>query len=304
MAKRRQPRPKPWAAKRRALKVPRRAMRVFPILAEGGERMLEESEQRLCLCAAKRHFGNEPRKNAGRRAAEWTSGGIVDVDPPATKLNRNAARKSAVGGDQRGDGAVSLGRLAEQHGNGKRLFPFIRRVQNSDLRNRRALRLGGERRGPDPFLRRLRRTHRFGDETIPGLQGSRRFAKRHDIAAADADIVDEELQTVLRMPGGGRLRTSDRAPRRVVEALIEAGEHDRTVWQMRDGLQELGGRRHGPGRARRDHRRRASRRARSLAASARIIRSRRWPGSISPHSERCAGQNSVAIFRNSSVIAQ
>ena len=270
--------------------------------------MLQQRQQRLRRAPRERRLGDQPRQHAGRRRAERPAGGIVDLDPPALQLDRHPARQAAVRRDQRGDLARRLGRAAQDRGDGERLLALVRRLDDADMpSSASAFSSLGKAGALAPALGRAGRAHRFRDEAARGCERRRRprRAARHR-SRRTPSVSSSFFRPYCGWPApaGSRSLGPIGVPALGVEVLVETGQHDGAVRQPRDRGEQRRRRRHRAGRAGGDDRRRRAVPRQAAPPRARISRSRRTPGSISPRSARCAGQNSVAIRRNSSVISQ
>jgi hypothetical protein len=98
---------------------------------------------------------------------------------------------------------------------------------------------------------------RLGDIALAVVRT--RSAQRNHLLARDADAAQQRLHGELRMLDRGRnarvavAAAADQLPGLRVEREVEAGQHDGAARELGDGGDQLGGRRHGAGRAGGDH---------------------------------------------------
>ena len=255
---------------------------------------------------AERRLGRQPREHAGRRVGERIAAGIVDRHVPARERRQHAAGQRAVGRDQRRGLVRRLHRLAQRDRDGQRLLLGVGGLDHGDvLRARVGLRGEIVRRSGAPARARSRPP--AAALRTRALAAMRRRLRRAACTASRTTPMppQQRLHGELRMAVRRPRRPSSppiSVPGRVVEIGVEAGQHHRAVRQLRDGREQLRGRRHRAGRAGGDHRRlwlsrAASPPPRSAGRGARPARSCRAR-------RGCAGHGSRAIFRNSSVSCQ
>ena len=209
--------------------------------ARRGQRVLEGREQGDRVDAAHDQARGQQQKSAGRRLVERRAGGIVDLDAPALEFDPDPAGEMAIGRDQGRRPPRDLERAPHPERQRQRLGRQVRMLLDEELPDRGR----GRRRQFLPGADRGARPHDFGQKArAPGVAA--RNARRcpdPDGGALGRQSVEQLLQAILRM---ARL---DALPARLVEVLVEAGQHDRAPWQAGDHLEERAGRRNAAGRA-------------------------------------------------------
>ena len=245
-------------AGRAAPRAPARARRARvcgAVEAERGERMLERAP------AASRPRAPASAVSATSRAstpggvrAERPAGGIVDLDPPALQLDRDAARQAAIRRDQRRDLSRRLGRLAQDDGDGERLLALVRGLDDARRpSSASAFSRADSAASLAPALGRVRPA-----ASLRRRSGSRRcsaalrLAERLDIARARTPSVSSSSFRPYcgwPAPAGSRSLGPIARPASVVEPLVEAGQHDRAVRQAGDRREQRRRGRHRAGRA-------------------------------------------------------
>jgi len=227
--------------------------------AEPRERVLEEGEQRNRRKPAERGVRRQPREPSRGRVRERVAAGIVDRDFPALQRRQHPTRQGAVGRDQ-GRGLVRrLERLAQANRDGERFLlgvggldhrPGFERAldRQRDIASGELLPALGGGGGPQ----------RLGDIALAVMRT--RSAQRGDLLARNADAAQQRLHGELRMldrrrnPRVAIAAAADQLPGLRVEREVEAGQHHGAAVKLGDGGDQLGGCRHGAGRAGGDHR--------------------------------------------------
>ncbi len=218
----------------------------------GDQRLSRERPQVDC------GLEDEPGEGAGSRLPERASGGILDFDPPARQLRRNAPGDRRIGRDERRGLAGRLQNFAHCDGERERLVGLV--VGDDD---REAIEGGRDRGGRQrrvafaPKIGRIRGAQGFAEESRARGERGGRSAERPHLLPPDADAPDQPMQERLRM-AGQPLRPvvpcADRAPGALVEMKVETGQHHCAPVAVGDRGDQLGGGAVRAGRARDDGR--------------------------------------------------
>ena len=252
--------------------------------AEPEARMLEQREQRHRRQAVRAR----PRRRAARTRRPAVSG---SASPPESSDRDVPARRAPPRRGARARGPASparrscpvVHRLAQRDRDRERLFLGVGGLDHGDGFERGVGVRGEigcvEALRPSARSRRDGRSASDASRSRPCGAGSRQASSTSSRAmpmrcsSAAWRIADGRATDRSRRP-----RLADQLPGRVVEIGVEAGQHHGAVRQLRDGREQLRGRRHRAGRAGRDHRagaalRAAALRPRSAGRAARPARS-------------------------------
>ena len=210
----------------------------------GGERVLEDGKQRHRRPALGERPGEQAEKRARRSERERPAAGIVDLHAPAEELRRDPPGEPAVGSHQRRRLARALQRLAEQQRDRRRLLPRTGAIDPADAVQRGGAGGRVERRRPGS-----RRTHGGGEQAGPGLGGAAGLGARpqRDVARVDPELVEDEVEAVLRVAG------IERVPHRGFEPAVEPGQDHGAAGEPGHRRHQGARRRQAPGRTGEDH---------------------------------------------------
>ena len=149
-------------------------------------------------------LGGEPRKNAGGRLQQRVAAGIVEVEVPAAQRRHHPPRQRAVRRHQRRR-FVQMPRLAHRDRDRKRLHLRIGRLDHREIFH--AARQSSRR----SRARRSRSCHcavafdgRIASDTSTSRPCGAGCAENFDIAALDAEALQQRMHRELRMVRGGR----------------------------------------------------------------------------------------------------
>ncbi len=251
---------RPGAAQQRQFQRLDRAPVRAGFATEPAQRMLQQRQQGRRLQLVGDRFGCEARKNAGRNLHQRIAAGIVEQQVPAAERRHHPPRQRAVRCHQRRRFA-QMPRLAHCDCDRQRFHFGIGGLDHREIGHAARDVVGdtGIRQPRMPLRRSVRRPHRLRRQHIAAMARGR--AQDFDIAALDAEALQQRVHGELRMVGGRRRSelaggvadAADQLPGGVVQICIEPRQHHGALRQRCDGVQEFRGHRHRAGRARRDH---------------------------------------------------
>ncbi|MEF9605210.1 hypothetical protein O4J55_23950, partial [Paracoccus sp. PXZ] len=213
--------------------------------AGGGDRMLEQHQQRVQHHLGSEQIGDMAQEQAGRGQGQGLAGGIVGDDAPAVQRRLHAAGQHPVGGDQRYR-AVTLHRLADDQRHGLGLLAGLLGLDQGQGLG------GGNQRAKaraflDPLVGDRRRPQRQRDQPVAGRVGG---GVRHPFRWC-AELGQQRRIARLRVILGTDVEP---IPDRLRQVRIEAGQHHRAHRQPGDGAHEIPRRAMRAGRAGDHHR--------------------------------------------------